>query len=175
MWRGPVPEPVVLRIRRPYPTEEAYLAAEAWTVGHKSMILLGQAELEPGTLVRFDVSLESGPKLMRAEATVVGPVVPRAGRPGGLRVKYRRFGASTKAFIDRACEAAGGAEEPSSPTAARPPLVSLPELDSEPDAAGEPDVTEPSGIRHRVMGEAPPNRDELLARLRTRARSLAKS
>lgn len=170
--------PVVIHVIRPYDSEQEYLAAEAWSIEARSMVLVDAAPLPPDTPVLFDVALSDGHKPIRAEGRVAGTVAPSGDRPGGVRVRFRRFGAATKAFIERAVQAK------SSPTAAEPPApedrVSLPEVRpsmTDLEAPTPPPSTvearsqqEPSGIRERVRGPiaAPANREELLARLRQR-------
>lgn len=95
-------DPVVLHVIRPYASEEEFLEAEAWTIEARGMLLVDQRELEPNTLVVFDVGLSNGVKMMRAEARVLGYLAPSEEFPGGLRVRFRRYGSQTKAFIERA-------------------------------------------------------------------------
>jgi hypothetical protein len=92
-------KPRILRITRPYETVEDYIASEGWTISSKRMILLDQPRLERDTLVRFELSLQSGEKLIRAEARVVGYQAPTPDKPGGPKVRFKRFGGTTKAFI----------------------------------------------------------------------------
>ncbi|HYP98752.1 MAG TPA: hypothetical protein VER96_08765 [Polyangiaceae bacterium] len=94
--------PIVIHMHRPYASEEEYLAHERFSIEAKSMLLIDQPALPLDTAVVFDVALDNGQKPIRAEAKVVGYLEPEGDRPGGLRVRFRRFGAATKAFIDRA-------------------------------------------------------------------------
>lgn len=94
--------PVVLHVVRPYSDEREYLAAEAWTIDDRGMFLIVDRVLEADTTVVFDVALTSGMKVIRAEARVEHHVPAEGAHPAGLRVKFRRFGAQTKAFIERA-------------------------------------------------------------------------
>ena len=190
--------PIVVHVVRPYASEQEYLNAEAWSIDTRSMLLIDAEALAPDTAVLFDVALKDGQKPIRAEGRVVGVTPARDGRPGGLRVRFKRFGAATKAFIERAVKfktAAGEPERPSAPEAEQPSAVGL-ERPSAP-AAEQPSVVEVervsmpevrasmtdleaitavpapssnSGIRQRVPGPvaAPANREELLARLRQR-------
>src|SRR6187455_2586180 len=106
-------------MHRPYASEEEYIAHERFSIEAKSMLLIDQPALPLDTAVVFDVTLDNGQKPIRAEAKVVGYVEPQGGRPGGLRVRFRRFGAATKAFIDRAVNgtpAADASLSASSPT-----------------------------------------------------------
>ena len=188
---GPVSSPVLLRVLRPYPSADDYVAAESWTIDVKGMLLVNEPAHPPGTAVRFDVTLSNGEKVIRAEGMVVRHVAPRGDRPGGLQVRFKRFGGSTKAFIDRVVAARAGER--------RPPRLTLPsltegaeptirDLPSDPRASVTsltPELTSlgplppraaPSGtpvarLRERRPGPvvAPADRDGVLRRLRQRA------
>jgi hypothetical protein len=182
--------PVVVHVVRPYSSEQDYLAAEAWSIDQRSMLLIDADALPPDTAVLFDVALSDGQKPIRAEGRVVGMVGATGDRPGGLKVRFKRFGAATKAFIERAVKlkTAGGepeqrsrpeAERPSQPEAERasapePERVSMPEVRAsmtELEGFREPLASaRDSGVRQRSPGPvaAPANREELLARLRQR-------
>ena len=189
--------PVVVHVVRPYASEQEYLNAEAWTIDQRSMLLIDAEALPGDTAVLFDISLADGQKPIRAEGRVVGMVSESGGRPGGMRVRFKRFGAATKAFIERAVKAKSGGAEPSRPSApeAEPPSqvdaaperislvggdrASMPEVrasmtELEPaQMTPAPSSREPSGLRQRVPGPvaAPTNREELLARLRSRCQT----
>lgn len=191
--------PVVVHVIRPYESEQEYLNAEAWSIEPKSMLLLDADELPFDTAVLFDVALSDGHKPIRAEGRVVGMVAPEGDRPGGLRVRFKRFGAATKAFIERAVQAKqSDAELPSqvassSSSPAEPERLSMPEVrasmtdlerisapelppdlaEQEQAAMSPPSQREPSGVRPRVVGPVPPpaNREALLERLRQRRRA----
>ncbi|MEZ4224923.1 MAG: hypothetical protein R3B13_28475 [Polyangiaceae bacterium] len=170
-------EPVSLRVRRPYASVEEYLEAESWSIDARSMLLIDEPELPEGEVVKFEVVLDDGSRPIRAEGVVYKAVAPRGRRPGGLRVKLKRMGAQTKAFIDRALT-----EKKSQRSAAPPPpgdaeVNSAPVSESEPGVvASDPNASiEPlpeSSQRRPKHVEPPPNRDELLSRLRERARAL---
>lgn len=169
--------PVVLHVVRPYSSEEEYLAAEAWTIDARSMLLVGQREVELDSAIVFDVTLANGSKIMRAEGRAVGYQPSSEDHPGGVRVRFRRFGAQTKAFIDRALlarERTLAANFSSRPPAPEP-AAAIPDVTAAPAPAAiaASEMLEPlarSGI-HRRPGtpvSAPPNREALLARLRER-------
>ncbi len=201
--------PLVVHVQRPYATAEEYLEAEAWTIETRSMLLIDAAELPLDAAVLFDVSIK-GEKLIRAEGRVVAFVTPEGDTPGGLRVRFKRYGASTKAFIDRAVNfqkqrsevvqasppslpepsapsvpevvapsivtsAPVAAPSPAEPTGAFTPEVRAPSQPP-PASAGTQGIREPSGIHRRPLadGDVPQNRDELLARLRERAKNLSR-
>jgi hypothetical protein len=191
--------PVVLHVVRPYSSEDEYLAAEAWTIDARGMLLINQREVELDRSVVFDVSLANGSKVIRAEGRAVGFQPPSEGNPGGLRIRFRRFGAQTKAFIDRALNAreqslsASLSSRPPVPPASVPPAAiaiaapaPLPVQASAaaPEALEAPerpvfshrgvDPRERSGVHRRPAGpvDTPQNRAELLARLRARASRL---
>lgn len=191
--------PVVLHVTRPYDSEEEYLTAEAWTIDAAGMLLVGQKSYEPDTTIVFDVALANGKKVLRAEGRVVNHLPASDDRPGGLRVRFRRFAAQTKAFIDRAVAARGQrlASGVSShpPPSARPPASVRPARQKVPSiapaAAPSPVADAPaaaatlvsstherSGIHTRPAGApvaAPRNREELLLRLRERRREAEES
>jgi hypothetical protein len=181
--------PALLHVVRPFGSEEEYLAAEAWTIDARGMLLVGEHELATDTAVVFDVALSSGAKVIRAEGRVTGYVAPSEERAGGVRVRFRKFGAQTKAFIDRAVQAREEqlskalVSEPPPPSAeaARakitPPPITTASHEEAPAVAmtsiparEAAPPNERSGIHRRLGGPvaAPPNRNELLARLRER-------
>jgi hypothetical protein len=187
--------PVVLQVVRPYATEEEFLEAEAWTIEGRAMLLLEQDPLDLDTPVVFDVYLESGVRLIRAEARVGGHMPGTSEHAPALRVRFRRYGSQTKAFIERAVrvreeQLARVALEPSSlpprprsnhpKPPSRPPEhldASVPNIPASPapaDLVPPREMAEPSGVYRRAMAPVPPppNREELLQRLRERARSL---
>src|SRR5262245_23846648 len=153
------------------------------------MLLVGEAAHPPGTAVRFDVTLANGEKVIRAEGTVVRHVAPRGDRPGGLQVRFKRFGGTTKAFIDRVVMArAADIRRPSRgtlPSLPEAPEPTIQELPSEPRASITsltPELTSlaplPSApgtpiarLRERRPGlvSAPADRDAVLLRLRQRS------
>src|SRR5882724_11899582 len=97
--------PIVIHVLRPYANEDEYLAHERASIDAKSMLLIDQPALPAETPIVFDIQLANGQKPIRAEAKVIGYVAASAGNPAGLRVRFKRFGAATKAFIDRAVSA----------------------------------------------------------------------
>lgn len=156
--------PLVVHVQRPYATVEEYLEAEAWTIETRSMLLIDADELPLDTAVLFDVSIKSE-KLIRAEGRVAAFVTPEGGTPGGLRVKFRRYGASTKAFIDRAVTwqreraelAQPSQPEPSTPEPSVPELVAQSIVTSAPVAAPPPAAPESSSVdaRSKPPSQAP--------------------
>jgi len=177
--------PVVVHVIRPYESEEEYLSAEAWTIDARGMLLVGEAELATDTAVVFDVALSNGNKVIRAEGRASGYLAPTQERPGGLRVRFRRFGAQTKAFIDRALQAREA--QLANTVSSRPPAPLEPALSAQPlsalvasvaaPEASTPTPLERSGIHRRLAAPvaAPPNRNELLDRLRERSQRTAPS
>ena len=181
--------PVVVHVVRPYSSDQDYLSAEAWSIDAKGMLLIDAEALPSDTAVLFDVALADGQKPIRAEGRVVGVVGPSGERPGGLKVRFKRFGAATKAFIERAVkskQAAGElerpsqveAERPSSPEGERPSFPEVRASMTDLEAATPPlppssRASERSAVRQRAPGPvaAPANREELLARLRQRRQS----
>lgn len=166
--------PLIIRVVRPYRTVDEYLDAEGSTIDKRGMLLVGAAPVEAGTVIRFMVSLESGEPLLKAEGEVRRHVEPQPGCRGGLQVRFKRFGASTKEFLERAAThrrgPLGPTELDSSPLSARKPEV--------PDRSSPRAVAEPRrGTSEPCPSPAsrpsvPADREALLARLRTRALAL---
>jgi hypothetical protein len=130
--------PVVLHLTRPYANVEEYLAAEAWTLDTRSMLLIDEPELPIDTMLTFAVTLADGSRPIKAEARVAGTVAPSDGKPGGLRVRFKRYGAPTKAFIERAMAlVASGAGGPGGGTA-----QSLPQASGAEPSSPEPSIAE---------------------------------
>ena len=140
----------VLRITRPYETEDDYLAAEGTTIDRRSMLLVGAPDHPKDSVIRVELSLANGERLIRAEVLVAGLEAATETTPEGLRVRFKRIDSQTKAFIGRATSG-----EASSPNATSPPRISVP-------AASRASRVSITNI------EAPPNREELLQKLRDR-------
>jgi hypothetical protein len=188
-----VSDPIVLHVIRPYANAEEYLRSEAWTMDARTMLLIGEADLPPGTQVTFDVTLGDGSRPIRAEARVLANVEPTGARPGGVRVRFKRYGASTKTFIDKASEmadraslrpAARPAPEPPRPPTAPPPrdpserpaaatVVALAPMLDAPQAHGLRTLIDALRSRAANVGVLPPpsERELLLERLRQRGQS----
>ena len=175
--------PIVIHMQRPYASEEEYLAQERFSIEAKSMLLIDQPALPFDTAVVFDVALESGQKLIRAEARVIGYVAPEGDRPGGLRVRFRRFGAATKAFIDRAVSGVPAAPAVVAPVVTTPAAPAIDIVATQPTPISSvtdslvpmqtnetKESEEASGIHPKAITPvvAPANREALLARLRGR-------
>ncbi|MEI9940529.1 MAG: hypothetical protein WDO69_25220 [Pseudomonadota bacterium] len=167
--------PIVIHMQRPYASEEEYLEHERFSIEAKSMLLIDQPALPLDTAIVFDVTLTNGQKPIRAEAKVIGYLEPEGDRPGGLRVRFRRFGAATKAFIDRAVNGAVAAPaEPSTPVPNAATGIAhdvAPTHSDTPLQSKEPSETdETSGIHRKTAAPVvvPANREALLARLRGR-------
>jgi hypothetical protein len=124
---------VVLRVVRPYASEAELLSAEGWTITMRRIVLVGERPLKKGTIVQVELVLETGEKLLRAEGKVAGMAKARSDRPKGLEVRLKRYGASTKRFLERAAQAATAAE--ATPAAEESPPKSAPEVDSSPGAS----------------------------------------
>ncbi|HEY3664512.1 MAG TPA: hypothetical protein VGL19_00885 [Polyangiaceae bacterium] len=166
--------PIVIHVQRPYMSEDEYLAHERSSIDAKSMLLIGQAELPPDTSIVFDVQLANGQKPIRAEAKVIAYVAANGSEPGGLRVRFKRFGAATKAFIDRALRApAPPSLVPAAPASAPTPAAAAPEMPEPMPVDAFVGPGDASGVHRKVAAPvaAPANREALLARLRGRRAS----
>ena len=174
---------IVIHVLRPYANEEEYLASERFSIDSKSMLLIDQPPLPADTQIVFDVQLENGQKPIRAEAKVIAHVTATPDKPGGLRVRFKRFGAATKSFIDRAIAQPGGSAMPRRCThaVARPASGAAEAAAERAPSAFQPQrcprrspsvESRAAFIEGRSCRPAPVNREELLERLRIRARSV---
>ena len=167
--------PIVIHVLRPYASEEEYLARERFSIEAKSMLLIDQPPLPVDTPVVFDVALANGQKPIRAEGKVIAHVPAQGDLPGGLRVRFRRFGAATKAFIDRAVAGSSApASQPQQEAPSQPqqeaPSLSLQSPAESADPSPTREAHKSSGVHRKTVSPvaAPANRDALLNRLRAR-------
>lgn len=163
-----------MKVVRPYASEAELLDTEGWTLGQKGVLLIGTEPLEPGALVRFELALATGAKLIVAEGKVARLVPATSERPATLDVRFRRYGASTKAFLDRVAASGRSEESLSLESAPRHEAPTGPGIASVSAPTPEaPPADEPSGVHLRRVAPvvAPSDRDQLLARLRSRPKS----
>ena len=167
---------------RPYRSLEEFLEAEARWLQRKTMLVVGAEELRPDTMVRFGVDLESGESVIRAEGRVIEYIRPAGESPGGLKVRFKRYGSSTKSVLDRAKDFRAKSDSRQSQELGLELMdleLDLPaaELGSSPEVNSVPlnPLPEPpqrvSGVHQHPLRsvQTPDNRDELLAKLRQRA------
>jgi hypothetical protein len=144
----------VVHAVRPYANEPDWLREEGWTIGRKSVYLIGIPPQPEGTRVRCELALKNGKQLLVAEGVVIKYAVDNGERPPGLVVRYRRLSTASSQFIDRVLNARD-ASELSSPSTTENPVVSS-ETNSRAEAA-----------EHRFH-ESGAIRDLALSRLRGR-------
>lgn len=177
--------PVAFRLRRPYATEDEFVAGDGACIEKGGMTLVGAGPRPLGLIVRFEVALRDGAPLFRGEGKVVHHrAVGDADRPSGLDVKFTRLDAQGKAIVERVIRERAAAFSPS-PSPAIPDLVAdrpspgVP-VDVPPPLESGP-IPEPSGevavIAEGVDASPPPppveraaagELDGVLARLRAR-------
>jgi hypothetical protein len=171
----------VIHVLRPYASEEEYLASERSSITAKTMLLIDQLRLPIDTAIIFDVSLTNGQKPIRAEGVVLGYAEPSGALSGGLRVRFTRYGAATKAFINRASAADSSAlpAPTSAPAASSRPQAEAPVTQRAPRSDNEtqaqpadrvPESAESSGVHRKAVLPVEPqlDREALLNRLRAR-------
>ena len=140
-------DPILLRVLRPYSSADEYLAAEAWTIQSRTMLLIGEPPQPAGAAVRFDIVLGNGEKVIRAEGSVVRHLAAAGDRPGGLEVRFRRFGGATKGFIDRVLSERG--KKRAARLSTRPELASIPDVAAEtPPKTSSPELPERVPVAH---------------------------
>lgn len=185
---------MAIRITRPYTTEDEFLEQELETLSRTSVTLLGAQPRPQGVVLRFELVLSSGHVLMRGEGRVVGFRPNLQQGLGGLTLRFTRLDTRSKALVDKAATV----RERRRPSSARPdgaeafspppPHAEEPRpLPSPPEASGEAPLDlesthaeAPAAKRSEHPPPMPspttsasPRREELLERLRSRARGLA--
>jgi len=182
----PVPEaPRIpfIRITRPYGSEAEFIDGDYGWVGRTTLVLPGGPARAAGELVRFEVVLTNGAPVLRGEGHVVAHHVPGGARPAGLEVRYTRVDSRSKILLDRVRERRAVMSQGGPPSLSTP-AVSVPAAPSlDPTPNGLPVLKPPtdtpserSGVHLKAAASriAPPaNRDEILERLRARAKVLA--
>jgi hypothetical protein len=182
--------PVAIRITRPQTTEDDFVEQELETLTRTSVTLLGAQPRPQGVVLRFEIVLSTGHVVMRGEGRVVG-FRPNAHQGlGGLTLRFTRLDSRSKTLVDRASalrerRRPSGAPVPHEPpppspvveapvrsVAPSPPVVT-PMAQPPASSEGIADAPAPSqAVASSSRGEAPPGRDALLERLRTRAKTL---
>jgi hypothetical protein len=181
--------PAKFRVVRPYATEDDYIRGDFAWIGRTWIILPNIPARDAGELVRFEVVLTSGAPVIRGEGNVIGYNPPGGPRPAGLEVKLSRFDARSKAILDRvhahrlaitrtgerslAPRVPGGPSDRGPTGASRAPMVvSMPPLGASIPPVNRGMSSAPrEGPKRAIV--APPNREEMLERLRERAKALA--
>ncbi|HEY3818322.1 MAG TPA: hypothetical protein VGL81_14180 [Polyangiaceae bacterium] len=189
---------MAIRITRPYTTEDEFLEQELETLSRTSVTLLGAQPRPQGVVLRFELVLSSGHVLMRGEGRVVGfrPNVHQG--MGGLTLRFTRLDTRSKSLVDKAttfrerrrpsiqpevsaslpppAAATEDVRAPPSPAPVAPVAAEAP-LDLESTHAEVPSAKRSEGPPPpaRQVAHAPPDRDELLGRLRARSKELEAS
>jgi hypothetical protein len=165
--------PVTIRITRPYGSENEFIDGDFAWIGRTTIVLANTPARKAGEIIRFEIVLTSGSPVFRGEGSVVGYYPPGGGKPPGLEVRFTRIDARSKLVLDKVRErrtalsrsgelpAAPASLAPAPPQAIQPPAR----------AASERRVVQRTSPHSKVA--APPNRDEILERLRSRAKHLA--
>lgn len=198
MAESPRPPPTI-RITRPWGSEKEFIEGDLAFLGRTAILLPNAPARQPGELIRFEIVLSTGTPVFRGEGHVVAHHAPGGAKPPGLEVRFTRIDARSKLVLDRVRERrtalvrSGSIPPPALVSQAPPPgplsqpplpysmsLAPLPRLDpsSSPRivTARSPE-TEAAVRRAKERGPVapPPNREEILARLRERAKRLTAS
>lgn len=172
-----------IRITRPYRSETEFIEGDFAWLGRTTIILPNGPARASGELVRFEIVLTNGAPALRGEGHVVAHHVPGGSRPAGLEVRFTRVDAKSKLILDRVRERRATTSQNESVTQVRlPEVLSIDTLPVQNSVGAPPPPadlpSERSGIHLTKSASrvAPPsNRDEILERLRVRARELAAS
>ena len=98
----PASTPVAFRLRRPYASEDEFIAGEGAAVSRTGMTLVGAAYRPSGVIVRFEIALWDGSPLFRGEGKVQGHrAAAEEGKLPGLDIRFSRLDARGKSLVDR--------------------------------------------------------------------------
>jgi hypothetical protein len=173
--------PATIRITRPYGSEKEFVDGDFAWLGRTTIVLPNGPARPAGELIRFELVLATGAPVFRGEGHVVAHHSPGGVKPPGLEVRFTRIDARSKLILDRVRERRMALSRPGE----TPILSQAPGRPQDSEGALEidrslpvlkPPVERASDVRPtdpRPKIEAPPNRDEILERLRARAKQLA--
>lgn len=103
MTSPPPSSPVAFRLRRPYATEDEFLASDGPAISRGGMILIGAGSRPVGLIVRFEIALWDGSPLFRGEGRVVTHMLPGPDVPfPGLEIRFTRLDPRGKSLVERA-------------------------------------------------------------------------
>jgi hypothetical protein len=184
--------PATIRITRPYSSEDEFIEGDFPWIGRSSIVLPNSPARTTGEVVRFEVVLTSGLPVFRGEGSVVTHHPPGGARPPGLEVRFTRIDARSKLILDKIRERRGAFARTGEITAAqvaayaaRPQASATDDLPTLAVGTRSQGIQLPASVasERRVVERAspppkvaaPPNREEILERLRARAKHLAET
>ncbi|HKQ69494.1 MAG TPA: hypothetical protein VJT73_09150 [Polyangiaceae bacterium] len=182
--------PPTIRIARPYGSEKEFVEGDLAWLGRTTIILPNAPARAAGDLIRFEIILGNGAPVFRGEGHIVAHHAPGGTKPPGLEVRFTRVDARSKLILDRVRELRAPATPSLAPpvgpapisVSISPPISILPPVSISPPVVVQPSrpaapIERPSGVqvaRAHARVAPPPNREEILERLRLRAQKLAK-
>jgi hypothetical protein len=192
----PRPPPTV-RITRPWGSEKEFIDGDLAYLGRTAILLPNAPAREPGELIRFEIVLSTGTPVFRGEGHVVAHNPAGGPKPEGLEVRFTRIDARSKLILDRVRERrtalVRSGSMPPPPLVSQPPASGLSQgpppliMSQAPmslrDTGSVRIVTPRSAETEAAIRRAkergpmapPPNREEILGRLRERAKRLTAS
>jgi hypothetical protein len=177
--------PVTIRITRPYGSENEFIDGDFAWIGRSTIVLPHSPARTAGEIIRFEVVLTSGSPVFRGEGSVVAHYPPGGAKPPGLEVRFTRIDARSKLVLDKVRDRRAALSRSGENPAAQPPApepAPAQALAPAPALADAPAIQPPTRavserrvVQRSTKVTAPPNRDEILERLRTRAKHLAEN
>ena len=196
MPENPRPPPTI-RITRPWGSEKEFIEGDLAFLGRTAILLPNAPAREAGELIRFEIVLSTGTPVFRGEGHVVAHHAPGGSKPPGLEVRFTRIDARSKLILDRVRErrtalvrsgsmpppALVSQAPPAGLSVGPPPLImsqaplSLRDTGSARVLTVRSTETESAVRRAKERGPVPPppNREEILGRLRERAKRITTS
>jgi hypothetical protein len=193
---NPRPPPTI-RITRPWGSEKEFIEGDLAFLGRTAILLPNAAAREPGELIRFEIVLSTGTPVFRGEGHVVAHHAAGGSKPQGLEVRFTRIDARSKLILDRVRErrtalVRSGSMPPPALVSQAPPMgfsqppppVILSQMPAPPRGLETSHSVLPRSFatearvqqaKERGPVPAPPNREEILQRLRERAQRITAS
>lgn len=114
-----------LRIRLPFASEDEFVERYGANVDRTGLFIATRSTKPEGTAISFELVLQDGTRLMRGEGVVTHVTAPGATGPVGMRLRFSRLEARTKALVDRIA-ARGAPPPPPAPAPEPAPRPSAP-------------------------------------------------
>jgi molecular chaperone DnaK len=95
------PKLLPLRIRLPFASEDEFVERYGANVEKSGLFIATRNTKPEGTAISFELVLQDGTRLMRGEGVVTQVVATEAPGQSGMRLRFTRLEARTKALVDR--------------------------------------------------------------------------
>jgi molecular chaperone DnaK len=116
-------DPLAIRIRLPYATEDEFIEKYGTNVARGGMFVATRAIKPEGTALAFELILAGGERLLRGEGVVVKAQIDPGGTRSGMTVQFVKLDGPSKALVDRVVSRRSPNESPTAPPSVEPVLA----------------------------------------------------